>query len=57
MKNIKAITINIVAIIEKDNRLPLHDSGKDFTVDICHGSPGAIPFLTTALQVFPDMQT
>jgi hypothetical protein len=57
-KVIENTLLRIVQVIEENNGyLPARTSDKSRAVNVCLGSPGAIPMLMTALQMFPHLQS
>ena len=43
-----------ISILPSDSKAYLQSSPKD-SVDFCKGAPGAIPLLTSAIKMFPDL--
>jgi hypothetical protein len=56
MSDIKDHLDYIVKKMMWSGYLPKKDKGDAvYLVQVCHGSPGAIPMLATAIELFPDM--
>ena len=56
MKDIEDMLEKIMIIMEKhDGKLPTLTNAKSYLVQFSHGTPGAIPMLILATELFPHL--